>query len=56
LSESGTPLSLLAVQVRRILWTGLGAFNIQQPSAAETLHLDETSLLALCGASFKQAG
>ena len=56
LSESGTPLSVLAVQVRRILWTGLGAFNIQQSSAAETLHLDETSLLALCGASFKQAG
>jgi hypothetical protein len=56
LSESRTPLSVLAVQVRRILWTGSGAFDFQQSSAAETLHLDEASLRALRGPSFKQAG
>lgn len=56
LSESGTPLSVLAVQVRRILWTGSGAFDFQQSPAAETLHLDEASLRALRGPSFKQAG
>ena len=56
LSESGTPLSVLAVQARRILWTGSQAFDFQQPAAAETLHLDEASLRALCGPSFKQAG
>jgi hypothetical protein len=56
LSKSWTPLSIQAVQVRRILWTGSGAFDFQQPSAAETLHLDEASLRALCGPSFKQAG
>ena len=55
-SKSGAPLSVLAVHGRRMVWTGPGAFDLQPSSAAESLHMDQTSLLAPCRAPFKQAG